>query len=335
LAAKGDPVFEFGLRRAQGVDGALSATRAAYIGGCSGTSNVFAGEVLGIPVVGTHAHSWVMAFDNELEAFMAYARIMPNNVVLLVDTYDTLKGVEHAIVTGKWLREQGHDLIGIRLDSGDLAHLSQESRRRLDDAGFHQTAIVASSELDEHIIASLKEQGAAISVWGVGTKLLTAEGDPSLSAVYKLSALRDPDNNSWEYKIKVSEQTAKVTIPGVLQVRRFFNSNRPLADVIYDPEQGLPNVITQVDLLDVSRRQKLSTDLPSSDLLVPIFHHGQTIYQIPALEAVRENARMNLARFPVGVKRFINPQIYSTGLEKNLYELRMKLILDARGMPAS
>src|SRR6266478_6009201 len=190
LAAQGDPVLEFGLRRAQGPDGALSAARAAYIGGCAATSNALAGKLLGIPVRGTHAHSWVMLFDSEREAFDAYARAMPHNVVLLVDTYDTLQGVRNAIETGKWLRAQGRDLAGIRLDSGDLAWLSLEARKLLDAAGFTRTVIYASNELDEHLIASLKQQGAKIAAWGVGTRMITGAEDAALGGIYKLSAVR-------------------------------------------------------------------------------------------------------------------------------------------------
>ena len=175
LAARGEPVLEFGLRRAQGVDGALAASRAAYIGGCAATSNVLAAKLYGIPVRGTHAHSWVMSFDDEREAFRAYAEAMPNNCVFLVDTYNTLEGVRRAVEVGRLLRERGHEMVGIRLDSGDLAWLSVEARKILDAAGFPNAVIVASNDLDEHIIASLKEQGAMINVWGVGTKLVTAD----------------------------------------------------------------------------------------------------------------------------------------------------------------
>src|SRR2546422_1193636 len=175
LAARGEPVLEFGLRRAQGVDGALAASRAAYIGGCAATSNVLAAKLYGIPVRGTHAHSWVMSFDDEREAFRAYAEAMPNNCVFLVDTYDTLEGVRRAVEVGRLLRGRGHEMVGIRLDSGDLAWLSVEARKLLDAAGFPNAVIVASNDLDEHIIVSLKEQGARINVWGVGTKLVTAD----------------------------------------------------------------------------------------------------------------------------------------------------------------
>jgi nicotinate phosphoribosyltransferase len=214
LATQGEPVLEFGLRRAQGLDGGLAASRAAYIGGCAATSNVLAGKTFDIPVRGTHAHSWVMAFDDEREAFSAYAKAMPNNCVFLVDTYDTLEGVRRAVETGKWLRERGHEMVGIRLDSGDLAWLSVEARKILDNGGFPKALIVASNDLDEHIIASLKAQGAQINVWGVGTKLITAFDQPALGGVYKLGAIRG-DDGRWVYKVKLSEQAAKVSTPGI------------------------------------------------------------------------------------------------------------------------
>ena len=223
-AADGDPVLEFGLRRAQGIDGALAASRAAYIGGCSGTSNVLAGKLFGIPVRGTHAHSWVMAFPNELEAFEAYADVMPNNCVFLVDTYNTLEGVRTAAKVGADLARRGVTMIGIRLDSGDLAYLSIEARKILDAAGLESAAIVASNDLDEHIISSLKDQGAAINVWGVGTKLATGYDQPALNGVYKLTAIRKPGED-WQPKVKISEQTAKVSTPascrsGATEMRR-------------------------------------------------------------------------------------------------------------------
>src|SRR6266849_1713418 len=233
LAARGDPVIEFGLRRAQGIDGGLTASRAAYVGGCAGTSNVLAGKTHGIPVSGTHAHSWAMSFDSELEAFAAYAKALPNNCIFLVDTYDSLEGVRHAVEIGRELRRQGHGLAGIRLDSGDLAFLSIKARKILDEAGFKDAVIVASNDLDEHIIESLKLQGATINVWGVGTKLVTAYDQPALGGVYKLSAIRKTDG-SWEHKVKLSEQTAKVTNPGVLQVRRFQEGKEFIGDAIYD-----------------------------------------------------------------------------------------------------
>ncbi len=239
IAARGEDVLEFGARRAQGVDGALTASRAAYIGGCAATSNVMAGKVWNIPVKGTHAHSWVMLFEDELEAFQTYARTMPNNCVFLVDTYDTLAGVRHAVEVGKWLRENGHKLLGVRLDSGDLATLSIGARQILDEAGFEDAAIVASNDLDEYLIRSLKEQGAKISVWGVGTRLATAYDQPALGGVYKLSAVLE--NGKWQPRLKLSEQTVKISNPGILQVRRFRRAatdkaapGQLFADAIYN-----------------------------------------------------------------------------------------------------
>lgn len=218
-AAEGDPIFEFGLRRAQGPDGGMSASRAAYLGGCVATSNVLAGMNYGIPVKGTHAHSWVMSFDDEQEAFDHYATAMPNNAVLLVDTYNTLNGVQKAINTGKKLREKGHDLQGIRLDSGDLAMLSIKARAILDDAGFTETKIIASNDLDEKSITALKAAGARIDIWGVGTNLVTSVNQPALGGVYKLGAIRD-EAGDWQYRIKLSNDLIKVSNPGVLQVAR-------------------------------------------------------------------------------------------------------------------
>ncbi len=222
LAARGEAVLEFGARRAQGLDGALSASRAAYIGGVGATSNVLAGKVWGIPVRGTHAHSWVMLFPDELSAFEAYAQALPNNCTFLVDTYDTLEGVRHAIEVGRELRRAGHELSGIRLDSGDLAYLSMEARRLLDEAGFEQANVVASNDLDEGTIESLKGQGARVNVWGVGTNLVTGGSQSALGGVFKLSAIER--DGAWQPRLKLSEQTAKVSLPGRLQVRRFFRA---------------------------------------------------------------------------------------------------------------
>src|SRR5574341_611252 len=225
LAARGDPVIEFGLRRAQGIDGGLAASRAAFIGGCVATSNVLAGRLYGIPVKGTHAHSWVMLFDDELESFLAFARAMPSNCILLVDTYHSLEGVRKAVEMGRWLRSQGRELAGIRLDSGDLAWLSAEARRMLDEAGFPRAAVLASNELDEHIIQSLKDQGAAVGVWGVGTRLVTGHDDPALGGVYKLSAVRMKPGGPWVPRVKLSEQANKTSLPGLLQVRRYHDQD--------------------------------------------------------------------------------------------------------------
>jgi nicotinate phosphoribosyltransferase len=330
LAARGEPVLEFGLRRAQGADGGVAACRAAFIGGCAGTSNVFAGKALGIPVLGTHAHSWVMSFDSELEAFEAYAQALPNNCIFLVDTYNSLEGVRHAVQVGKRLRAQGHELAGIRLDSGDLAYLSIEARNILDEAGFSQAAIVGSNDLDERIITSLKEQGAKINVWGVGTKLVTAYDQPALGGVYKLSAVRNR-SGQWEHKVKLSEQVAKSTNPGILQVRRFRTGTEFIGDAIYDLSLPKPQQFTIVDPLDLTRRKHFDSETPTEDLLVPIFRAGKQTAPLPGLEDIRERVRQQLAMCNPGILRFTNPHQYPAGLESNLYELKTRLILKARG----
>src|SRR5256884_6132131 len=231
IAAEGEPVLEFGLRRAQGIDGAVSAARAAYIGGCAATSDVLAGELVGIPVRGTHAHSWGMLFDSEREAFAAYARAMPHNVVLLVDTYESLQGVRNAIETGRWLRSQARELSGIRLNSGDLAWLSIEARKLLDAAGFAKTVILASNELDENVIASLKQQGAKITAWGVGTRMITGTGEAALGGVYKLSAIR-ARGGPRQPPIKLSRQRAQISAAAGLPVRRFHARGEVIGDLI-------------------------------------------------------------------------------------------------------
>ena len=328
-AAAGEPVVEFGLRRAQGIDGALAASRAAYIGGCAATSNVLAGKLFGIPVKGTHAHSWIMSFDDELEAFEAYAAVMPNNCVFLVDTYDTLDGVRNAITVARRLRETGHKLLGIRLDSGDLAYLSIEARRLLDEAGLHDTLVMATNDLDEGIIESLKAQGAAIAVWGVGTKLVTAYDQPALGGVYKLGAVRNGDGK-WEPKVKLSEQAIKTSTPGVLQVRRFFRDGEARADMIYNELLGVGDPPTIVDPLDPTRRRVMSDAQHSEDLLVPVIRQGKSTYDSPPLAAIRDRAREQQALFHSSIRRLLNPHHYPVGLERGLHDMKTALILQAR-----
>jgi nicotinate phosphoribosyltransferase len=333
LAAGDAPVLEFGLRRAQGIDGALSASRAAYVGGCAATSNVLAGRLYGIPVRGTHAHSWVMSFDGEREAFQAYAEAMPNNCVFLVDTYDTLQGVHHAVEAGRALRQQGHEMIGIRLDSGDLAYLSSRARQILDTGGFPKAVIFASNDLDENVISSLDLQNAPIGAWGVGTQLVTGGDQPALGAVYKLGAVRTP-GGEWRHALKLSEQTAKVSNPGIQQVRRFGDGSQWTADVIWDEVQGIPEVSAMVDPQDPTRRRSLPAGGQWSDLLVPVFRGGRRVYDPPALAAVRERVRAQLAGFHAGVKRFLNPHQYPVGLEAGLHDLKTRLVLAYRGVAA-
>ena len=332
LVAQSDTVLEFGLRRAQGVDGGMTASRAAYIGGCDGTSNVLAGKLYDIPVRGTHAHSWVMAFADEQQAFDAYAQALPNNVTLLVDTYDTLQGVRHAIETGRKLEQQGHTLAGIRLDSGDLAYLSIEARKLLDEAGFQDTAIVASNDLDETIIGSLKQQGAAITVWGVGTKLVTAFDQPALGGVYKLAALKDTETGQWSYKMKLSEQAIKISTPGIQQVRRFRDERGFMSDMVYNTEEEarMDGDVTMIDPLDFTKRRRFDANQPYEDLLVPVFDAGKCVYDLPDIHSVRARVQTQLAGLHPGVKRFVNPHTYPVGLEKHLHELKTELILAIR-----
>jgi nicotinate phosphoribosyltransferase len=332
LAAKGAPVLEFGLRRAHGPDGALAATRAAYIGGCAATSNVLAGKVFGIPVRGTHAHSWVMSFPSEPEAFTAFANTLPGNTIFLVDTYDTLAGVRNAIEVGRVLRQHGHDLMGIRLDSGDLAYLSIQARRLLDEAGFDKAQILASNDLDENIISSLRSQGAQIDAWGVGTKLVTAFDQPALGGVFKLGAVRPPGED-WEYKIKLSEQAVKVSNPGFLQVRRFQREGEYIADMLYNEIEGIKTPPTIVNPADVTMRKKIPAKTKYHDLLVPIFRRGKLVYQLPAIQETRASAQAELKRFYPGITRLLNPHIYPVGLELGLHELKTHLTESLRTNP--
>jgi nicotinate phosphoribosyltransferase len=331
-AAAGQPVVEFGLRRAQGPDGGVSASRAAYIGGCAGTSNTLASKLFGIPAKGTHAHSWVMAFGSEIEAFEAYAAAEPNNCTFLVDTYDTLEGVRHAVEVGRRLREIGHEMIGIRIDSGDLAWLSEQARAILDEGGFPSAIIMASNELDEHVIDSLKEQGAPIDAWGVGTHLATGWGQPALGGVYKLSAAREP-GGEWEPRLKVTEQLSKVSTPGILGVRRYLKPDGTLdGDMVYDMRQAPPQGAAEmISPYDPTKRKRFAADAPFEELLVPVFRAGERVYDAPPLAQVRDRAAAQLARLDPTRKRLLNPHTYPVGLEKELHALRTRLILELRG----
>lgn len=328
-AAQGEPVLEFGLRRAQGIDGAISASRAAFIGGCSATSNVLAGQLYGIPVKGTHAHSWVMSFESELESFERYAEVMPNNCVFLVDTYDTLDGVRNAIEVGKRLRDRGYEMVGIRLDSGDLAYLSIEARKLLDAHGFENAAIVASNDLDEHIIENLKTQGATIGVWGVGTKLSTAFDQPALGGVYKLAAIQD-ESGRWQPKMKLSEQAVKTSIPGKLQVRRFASDEKMLGDMIYDEFAGVDVRNKIVDPGDPERSKTIPGNAKHEDLLQPVFRKGELVADSESLESIRGRAQEELRRLHPTIRRFMNPHHYPAGLDVGLHERRAQMIREAR-----
>ncbi len=318
-AAKGDSVIEFGLRRAQGFDGGLAASRAAYIGGCGSTSNVLAGKLFGIPVKGTQAHSWVMFHDDELEAFQKYAKAMPNNSIFLVDTYDTLEGIKKALEAGKWLRDNGHKMVGIRLDSGDLASLSVKARKMLDEAGFKDAVIVASNELDEHLIEMLKREGAQINVWGVGTRLVTGFDQPALGGVYKLAATKD-EKGEWKRHFKISEEVYKSSDPGIKQVKRFYSDGRAFADVIYDVEMGIGTSCQAVDLNEAAKEREVNSDGKAEDLLVPVFRKGKLVYQPPSIHESRKSTQENLAALK---------QPYFVGIEKSLYLMKQQAMLKA------
>lgn len=317
-AARGEAVLEFGLRRAQGIDGGISASRAAYIGGCVATSNVLAGKLFDIPVKGTHAHSWVMSFDTEMEAFEAYAAAMPNNCIFLVDTYDTIEGVKNAIEVGQKLRKRGYEMVGIRLDSGDMAALSIEARKLLDEAGFEQAVIVASNDMNEYSIKKLKENGAKITVWGVGTKLVTAYDQAALGGVYKLAAIRDKDTNEWEYRIKRSNTPIKTSNPGMLKVRRFFDGEKAVADVIYNELFG-EDIEGFVDF-DSEKSIPISSNWQSVDLLQAIFRNGKLVYQNRTIHEIRAYCLEQL-------QQMAEIEGYSVGLEKRLYELKEKMLM--------
>ncbi|WP_075883926.1 nicotinate phosphoribosyltransferase [Candidatus Protochlamydia sp. W-9] len=329
IAAGGEPVFEFGLRRAQGIDGSLIASRAAYIGGCQGTSNVAAGRIFGIPLIGTQAHSWIMIFDEELDAFQEYARVLPDNCIFLVDTYNTLEGVKKAIQVGNWLKSQGKKMLGIRLDSGDLADLSIKCRSLLDQEGFTDTKIIASNDLDEDIISELKRQNAQITNWGVGTSLVTGKNQSALDGVYKLSAIRNL-GDKWRYKLKLSEQMMKVSNPGILQVRRYYSDIGNIGDVIYDIDQVPTEYCRIVDCSDFTKQKILKKGLFSRDLLQPIFRSGKRIYEQPSLNEIRQTTQRELSGFSNEVKKILNPHLYEVGIEESLHNLKMNLIKNIR-----
>ncbi len=331
-AAKGAPVLEFGLRRAQGIDGGLAASRAAYIGGAAGTSNVLAGRLFGIPVKGTHAHSWVMFHGDDLTAFREYAAALPGNCVFLVDTYDTLDGVRNAIAIGHELRTRGHELLGIRLDSGDLAHLSIEARELLDAAGFPDAKIVASNDLDENLINSLHEQGARIDIWGVGTKLATAYDQPALGGVYKLGAVRDAGGR-WQEVIKLSEQPIKISNPGVLQVKRLRRGGMLVGDVIYDREIGFAGPELH-DIEDPTRPSWTPTHDAAEDLLVTYLDRGKLVRSPDDVETARARAARELSELSPRTRRFLNPQPHPVGLDRHVHDRKQELIAEARARVA-
>lgn len=332
-AAKGDGIMEFGLRRAQGPDAGLYGARAAMIGGCVGTSNVLAGEMFDVPVLGTHAHSWIMSFKDEYTAFKEYARLYPDSCTLLVDTYDTLKsGVPNAIRVFQEMRDAGikPKSYGIRLDSGDLAYLSKKARKMLDAAGFEDAVIAASNDLDEFLINDLKIQGAAITSWGVGTNLITSKDCPSFGGVYKLAAIQ---NEAGEFvpKIKISENTEKITNPGNKTIYRIYDKETGkmradlicFVDEVYDPSEDLL-------LFDPNATWK-KTRLPGGtytmkEILHPIFIHGECKYQSPSVKEIAEFCRQEKDTLWDETKRLFNPHKVYVDLSRKLYDTKAELL---------
>lgn len=331
-AAQEDIVLEFGLRRAQGPDAGILGARAAVIGGCSATSNVLAGKLFDIPVKGTHAHSWVMSFPSELDAFRAYAKLYPDSCLLLVDTYDTLKsGVINAIKVFNELKEQGikPKSYGIRLDSGDLSYLSKEARKMLDMAGFQDAIISASSDLDEYLIRDLKLQGSKITLWGVGTNLITSKDCPSFGGVYKLSAAYKDGN--YIPKIKVSENTDKVTNPGNKKILRIYDklTGKIKADLIA-LEHEIYDVSKPLTLFDPNNTWKKMTleanNYEIRELLVPIFINGKCVYQTPSTFEIKKYCEEELNTLWPESRRLINPQNVYIDLSSELYNLKQRMI---------
>ena len=332
-AAQGDGIMEFGLRRAQGPDAGLYGARAAVIGGCVGTSNVLAGEMFDVPVMGTHAHSWIMTFKDEYTAFKEYARLYPDACTLLVDTYDTLKsGVPNAIRVFTEMREAGikPKSYGIRLDSGDLAYLSKKARKMLDDAGFQDAVIAASNDLDEFLIHDLKMQGAAISSWGVGTNLITSKDCPSFGGVYKLAAIQNAEGE-FQPKIKISENPAKITNPGNKTIYRIYGKEdgKIRGDLIclvgerYDESDDLT-------IFDPQATWKKSTlaggTYTMRELLVPIFIKGQCVYKSPSVMDIRSYCKDELNTLWDESRRLVNPQEVYVDLSMPLYKLKNELL---------
>ena len=337
-AAGGDGIMEFGLRRAQGPDAGTLGARAAVIGGCIGTSNVLCGQLFDIPVLGTHAHSWIMSFPDEYTAFKTYADMYPDACILLVDTYDTLKsGVPNAIKVFEEMKASGikSKKYGIRLDSGDLAYLSKEARKMLDKAGFTDAIISASSDLDEYLIDSLKTQNAAITSWGVGTNLITSADCPAFGGVYKLAAIKKAGEDTFTAKIKISENPVKVTNPGNKTVFRIIDKETgkmkadliALTDETYDTSKDL-EIFHPIDTWKRSTIQGGTYDM--EEILVPVFKKGQCIYTSPKVMEIREYCKNQLDLLWDESRRLVNPQEVYVDLSKPLYDLKMEL-LNKRG----
>lgn len=326
-AAENGKVMEFGLRRAQGPDAGIYGSRAAVIGGCSSTSNVLAGKLFGIPVSGTHAHSFIMSFPDEISAFRAYAKANPEKCLLLVDTYDTLKsGVPNAITVFKELKEKGYKPLGIRLDSGDLAYLSKSARKMLDEAGLNETIICASGDLDEYSIQSLKNQGAQIDLWGVGTKLITSDKTPSLGGVYKLAATEI--KGELIPKIKISDNLAKITNPGFKTVYRIYNKDgMALADLIslYDEEIDNTKPLTIFHPVETWKKTTF-TEYYVKKLHKQIFRGGELVYNLPSILEIADYRKKDMSTFWSEYRRIDNPHIYKVDLSDKLYKLKQELL---------
>lgn len=334
-AAKNDLVMEFGLRRAQAPDAGIYGARAAVIGGCDSTSNVLAGKMFDIPVAGTHAHSWVMNFKDEYTAFKAYADVYPDNALLLVDTYDTLnQGVPNAVKVFGELKEKGYKPKGIRLDSGDLAYLSKKARKLLDDAGYPDTVICASGDLDEYSISSLKNQGAKINSWGVGTRLITSADMPALGGVYKLAAVYD-DNGKEIPKIKVSENAEKITNPGFKNIYRVYDkaSGKAEADFIYLRSEAEIDTSKPLVLTHPTERWKSITfyNYKLKSLQQDIIKNGKQVYKMPGLAEIKAYAKKDLDSFWDEYKRLDKPHVYKVDLSDGLYELKKDMLEKIRG----
>ncbi len=337
-AAKGDSVLEFGLRRAQGPDAGIYGARAAVIGGCDSTSNVLAGKMFDIPVAGTHAHSWVMNFKDEYTAFKEYAKVYPNNCLLLIDTFDTLKsGVPNAIKVFKELRASGYEPVGIRLDSGDLAYLSKKAKKMMADAGFPNAKVCASGDLDEYSINSLKQQGAEIQIWGVGTKLITSADMPALGGVYKLAEIINEDGTSLP-KIKVSDNTAKITNPGFKNIYRVYDNatGKAEADFIFLRSEGDYDTSKPLVLTHPFEHWKKITfeNYTLRKLQQDIIVGGKLVYKMPTLKEIKAYAEKELETFWDEYKRLDNPHVYKVDLSDALYDLKSELLAKIRDKKA-
>ncbi len=324
-AARGKSVVEFGLRRAQGPDAGIYGARASIIGGCNGTSNVLTGQMFNIPVKGTHSHSWVMSFPSELDAFRAFAESYPDSCLLLVDTYDSVQGINNAITVFKELRAKGHEPVGIRLDSGDLAYLSKLARKMLDAAGFEKAVVMASGDIDEYLLESLNNQGAKIDIYGVGTKLITSEDMPSLGGVYKMSAIEE--NGILSPRMKISDSLVKVTNPGFKTLYRLYDgeSGMAAADLIALRSEKLSDPLT---ITHETERWKTTTlkGYVKREMLYKIFDGGKNIYKSPSLDEIVKFAQSEKAKFWDEYKRIDNPQIYKVNISDELYSLKHEIL---------